>query len=83
MKLIEQIKYSTKEVEKLEKKIMKLKIQEYDEEYKTLKEELKIINLHNIKSTVIFSLFFTNIFLFLFPPSKRFNIINNSTYHKV
>ena len=54
MKLIEQIKYSTKEVEKLEKKIIKLKkIQEYDEEYKTLKEELKIINLHNIKSAVI------------------------------
>ena len=55
LELIEQIKYFTKEVEKLEKENneTKKKIQEYDEEYKSLKEELKSINnIHNIKSAV-------------------------------
>ena len=55
LELIEQIKYFTKEVEKLEKEnnVTKKKIQEYDEEYKSLKEELKFINnIHNIKSAV-------------------------------
>jgi hypothetical protein len=51
LELIEQIKYFTKEVEKLEKENneTKKKIQEYDDEYKNLKEELKYINLQNIK----------------------------------
>lgn len=50
LELIEQIKYFTKEVEKLEKENSetKKKIQEYDEEYKNLKEELK--NLNHIKN---------------------------------
>ena len=51
LELIEQIKYFTKEVEKLEKENneTKKKMQEYDDEYKNLKEELKYINLQNIK----------------------------------
>ena len=55
LELIEQIKYFTKEVEKLEKENneTKKKIQEYDDEYNNLKEELKYINLQNIKITNI------------------------------
>lgn len=55
LELIEQIKYFTKEVEKLEKENneTKKKIQEYDDEYKNLKEELKYINLQNIKKANI------------------------------
>ena len=54
LELIEQIKYFTKEVEKLEKENSetKKKIQEYDEEYKNLKEELKYLNVYNIKTTI-------------------------------
>lgn len=54
LELIEQIKYFTKEVEKLEKENSetKKKIQEYDEEYKNLKEELKYLYVYNIKTTI-------------------------------
>lgn len=50
LELIEQIKYFTKEVEKLEREnnITRQKIKEYDEEYNNLKEELKTLNLYNI-----------------------------------
>ena len=53
LELIEQIKYFTKEVEKLEKEnnITKQKIKEYDNEYKNLKEELNSLNLYKNKSS--------------------------------
>ena len=53
LELIEQIKYFTKEVEKLEKEnnITKQKIKEYDNEYNNLKEELKSLNLYKNKSS--------------------------------
>ena len=53
LELIEQIKYFTKEVEKLEKEnnITKLKIKEYDNEYNNLKEELNSLNLCKNKSS--------------------------------
>jgi len=53
LELIEQIKYFTKEVEKLEKEnnIIKQKIKEYDNEYNNLKEEFKSLNLYKNKSS--------------------------------
>ena len=53
LELIEQIKYFTKEVEKLEKEnnITKQKIKEYDNEYNNLKEELNSLNLCKNKSS--------------------------------
>jgi chromosome segregation ATPase len=53
MELIEQIKYFTKEVEKLEKENdeTKNKIKEYNEEYNKLKDELKSLNFFNGKAT--------------------------------
>ena len=53
LELIEQIKYFTKEVEKLEKEnnITKQKIKEYDNEYNNLKEELNSLNLYKNKSS--------------------------------
>ena len=53
LELIEQIKYFTKEVEKLEKENSETrkKINEYDEEYKNLKEELQILTSRNAKHT--------------------------------
>ena len=53
MELIEQIKYFTMEVEKLEKENdeTKNKIKEYNEEYNKLKDELKSLNIFNGKAT--------------------------------
>ena len=53
LELIEQIKYFTKEVEKLEKENSETrkKINEYEEEYKNLKEELQILTSRNTKQT--------------------------------
>jgi len=51
LELIEQIKYFTKEVEKLEKENndTKKKIKEYNDEYNNLKEELNNLNLYTGK----------------------------------
>ncbi len=53
MELIEQIKYFTKEVEKLERENneTRKKIKEYNDEYNNLKDELKNLNLFNEKVT--------------------------------
>ena len=53
LELIEQIKYFTKEVEKLEKENneTRMKINEYNKEYQNLKEELQNLTLLNSKSS--------------------------------
>ena len=53
LEIIEQIKYFTKEVEKLEKEnnAKRKKIKEYNDEYNNLKEELNNLNLYNGKMT--------------------------------
>ena len=66
LELIEQIKYFTKEVEKLEKENndTRKKIKEYNDEYNNLKEELNNLNLYNGKIT----------------NNKSNNSINSNTY---